>query len=155
MPFDQTSRQRPPRHEAGPDTGSFTDLPPARSGPLTPTETFEPFVPASRDHGRLYGAERGEQLPLPPIDDTDPRVPISTPYQIGHPHPAGQHADPRAAYSNRPDMVIPRIYVEPDEEMDALRRTRDRVACCRDVLLMVALAGWIWYVGIAISQAYA
>lgn len=55
-------------------------------------------------------------------------------------------AHPRTPYSNRPDMVIPRVYVEPDEQMDDLRRSSLKWAVIRDrlaVLLILLLVGAI------------
>jgi hypothetical protein len=46
-----------------------------------------------------------------------------------------------------PDMVVPRIYVEPDEQMDALRVRSLRWGIARDVVAVLVglylLGSWI------------
>lgn len=81
---------------------------------------------------------------LPPIEETDPRGTV----------PAGYEPDPakRTGYvSARPDVVVPRVYIEPDEELDRLREMRDKIAIFRDVLLCIFLLVATLYLGSVLS----
>ncbi len=111
--------------------------PPTSNYPTYHDPEDEGYVP------RRPQARRGHNHP--PIDTTDPRQPIA---------PIRRHAAPRHEERREPsyqDMIVPRIYVEPDEAMDELRARSLRMALIRDVFLilfcMVAifwLAGGIW-----------
>jgi membrane protein YdbS with pleckstrin-like domain len=46
------------------------------------------------------------------------------------------------------DMIVPRVFVEPDEDMDRLRRRVWRWAIGRDVVLvavgLLVIGHWVW-----------
>lgn len=63
-------------------------------------------------------------------------------YRTGHDMPT----DPtmRMPLNQNPprprDLVVPRVYIEPDEDADNLRRLRDKWAIARDILMCLFLA---------------
>lgn len=95
------------------------------------------FVPG-RASGRSPYAEPDRSGIFPRIDDTDPRAPIGPPLTE---YPAPSRAP---TYQ---DLVVPRIFVEPDEQMDALRARALRMAIFRDVFLVVFLIVATFYLG--------
>lgn len=84
-----------------------------------------------------------ERIRLPLHDmPTDPgmRIPLNT-----APRPGPQHQAPARVEPSYQDVVIPRVFVEPDEQMDGLRQQSLRWAIWRDrlaVVVLLMLIGW-------------
>lgn len=70
---------------------------------------------------------------LPRIEDTDPRQPIGPPLRA--PEPSYQ------------DMIVPRVFLEPDPTMDDLRIRALRLAIIRDIFLIIFLMVGTFYLG--------
>jgi hypothetical protein len=72
---------------------------------------------------------RYDELDIP----TDPTMaaPLNEAPRYGHPRPAAYRSNPRYQ-----DLVIPRVVVEPDEQMDALRARSLRWGIARDVVVV-------------------
>jgi hypothetical protein len=105
----------------------MSDYPPSRHG-------YPRHIPPGRPPDRVeYGP--------PLIDETDPRAPIGPP--LDYP--------PRREPSYQ-DLVVPRVFVEPDEELDTLRIRSLRIAIVRDVLLIIFLMAATFYLGGLIFQ---
>lgn len=69
---------------------------------------------------------------LPRIDETDPRQPIGPPLRA--PEPSYQ------------DMIVPRVFLEPDPTLDDLRIRAHRLAIIRDIFLIIFLIVATFYV---------
>lgn len=77
---------------------------------------------------------------IPTVDDmpTDPslRIPLNRAPRIRD----------KTTERSYQDLIVPRVFVEPDEHMDALRQRAMRWAICRDVLavtIMLLVLGWM------------
>ncbi len=105
---------------------------------------YPPFTRAeqTRDNGRH--SRLREPGFLPPIDETDPRQPIA-PIRGERPSP------PEPRYQ---DMLVPRVFVQPDPHMDDLRARALRMAILRDIfVIMTSLVGLFYLGGLIVRWA--
>lgn len=104
-----------------------------RAAPLRPTDDRSRWRGPPPDDQDRYEAE-ADNYGMP----TDPSM--RAPLNLAPRHPAGG-VSPRYQ-----DLVVPRVYVEPDEAMDRLRCRSLRWAITRDVLAVLVLLyaiGWM------------
>lgn len=124
-----------PRHSADPTPREGRVPTPGRYSPPSPN-------PADRwPSGEYYPSE--DDLPTEDEMPTDPTLPAPLNFA-----PAGQ-VSPRYQ-----DLVIPRVYVEPDELLDRLRRRALRWAIARDVLAVIVLMYLIGWMARMASQVF-
>jgi len=117
-----------------------------QAGPADPRRgrypRFEPADPPAPEPERYYPDEYGDV----PTDPTMP-APLNQAPRRHVGEGTRRITVERAGQSRMPDMVVPRIYVEPDEQMDALRVRSLRWGIARDVVAVLVglylLGSWI------------
>lgn len=126
-----------------------------------PRDRFETFVPGRVDTASSGHLPRVDQ-PYTPDEDPgyDPvmdsggglyRVPLPGDPEYTPPPAPREHTRPMnlAGRSSvppkrEPDLVVPRVYLEPDEAMDKLRARAFRWAIIRDVVIILVGGVLLW-----------
>jgi len=113
------------------------------SGFLPRIEEPRPRDPVADSGGGLYRVPvPGDPDPYPPEDDyhREDLGPAISQTRLRMNRPTGSPVPSR----ERTDLVVPRVYLEPDEAMDRLRARASRWAIARDIVIIILGASLIF-----------